>query len=118
MRACPPPHLYGLPMIWLAAATIARTARGAPRGIAARPSVRRRAVVPDTVGVVASGGGGVTPGAGVIGAGVWTGCGAATIGAGVGKLTAGSGSPGNRMSPCDASQPPGPGFWADAGAAA
>src|SRR4051794_28014689 len=40
-------------MIWLAAAIAARTARGAPRGIAALPSVRSLATLPGTVPVFA-----------------------------------------------------------------
>src|SRR3954447_25497871 len=90
---------------------IARTARGAPRGIAARPSVRRRAVEPETVAVVTSGGAvTVGTGAGVTGAGatgaVTAGAGAG-VGAGVGNDTSGSGPPGNEIP-----------AWAEAGAGA
>ena len=52
MRAWPPPHLYGLPAIRLAAAMIARSRFGAPRGMAALPLVRSMACLPATVGVV------------------------------------------------------------------
>src|SRR4051794_12367523 len=131
-------------MIWLAAAMIARTLRGAPRGIAARPSVRTRAVEPKAGAVVTSGiaarpsvrtravepkavavvtsgiaGTAVVVSAAPIGAGASTGVAAgAGVATGAGKRSCGSaaGSPGKVMPAMEASAPPAAGRWAGAGA--